>query len=175
MLFSLTLNGRAASQATALDADDALLAELWPTAYRIAWLILRDHMAAEDIAQESCVRAILKRRDLRQPQALHGWFRTLVTNLAITAHRRTERRQRRDAIPDRLERATDPDASGQLDLAHAIAQLDDELRVPVVLVYLAGFTSTEVARKLGIASSTVRCRLIAARNVLRPMLECSHV
>lgn len=170
----MTLAVPAPSQAAGLEDDEALLSALWATAYRIAWLILRDHMAAEDVAQESCVRAVLKRRFLREPEAMHGWFRTLVTNLAISARRRTDRRSRGDAAVIRDEHSTDRDVSGELDLADAIAQLDDELRLPVVLVYFGGFTSIDVARKLGIASSTVRCRLIAARNLLRPLLECSH-
>lgn len=169
-----TLDIPAPSQAEGLDADEALLSTLWPTAYRIAWLILRDHMAAEDVAQESCIQAVLKRRHLRRPEALHGWFRALVTNLAISARRRSDRRSRRDAGVIGVERATDSDVSRDVDLADAIARLDDDLRLPVVLVYFGGFTSVDVARKLGIAPSTVRCRLIEARNVLRPLLECSH-
>ncbi len=170
----ITLDTPAPSQAAVPALDEAMIVALWPTAYRIAWLVLRDHMAAEDVAQESCVQAVLKHRQLRQPEALHGWFRSLVTNLAISARRGMERRQKRDAAVVEPEFRTEPDVAVQFDLGNAIAQLDDDLRLPLVLVYFGGFTSTDVARKLGIAPSTVRCRLIEARNFLRPILECSH-
>jgi RNA polymerase sigma-70 factor, ECF subfamily len=161
-----------ASRAASDEDVEALILGLWPTAYRIAWLILRDEMAAEDVAQESCLRAIQRRSQLRDPSAMTAWFRSLVSHFALSRRRQSERRSHREApLDDRCEIPSIVDLSAHIDLAAAIERLGDELRVPLVLVCYGGFTSSEVARRLKIAPATVRYRLAAARNVLRPLLE----
>lgn len=151
---------------------EAAILELWPTAYRIAWLMLRDEMAAEDVAQESCLRAIQRRSQLRDPTAMTAWFRSVVSHLALSHRRQSDRRRRSESpLDDRCEIPGAVDMCAHVDLASAIERLGDELRIPLVLVCYGGFTSSEVARRLKIAPATVRYRLATARNILRPLLE----
>jgi RNA polymerase sigma-70 factor, ECF subfamily len=166
---AMTVDGAEA----AADGTDRTILALWPTAYRIARLILRDDMAAEDVAQESCVRALQRRSQLRDDAALAPWFRSLVTHLALSARRRAERRRKRETpVEEHFDAAsTSSDSAATLDLAAALERLDDSLRLPLVLVYHGGFTSVEVGRYLSIAPATVRYRLAVARNTLRPLLE----
>ena len=155
----------------AVDATDGTILALWPTAYRIARLILRDAMMAEDVAQESCVRALQRRSQIRDASALEPWFRSLVTHLALSARRRVERRRKREApVDERTEMASVSfDPSTAVDLAAAIERLGDDLRLPLILVYYGGSAGVEVARQLAIAPATVRYRLAVARNALRPL------
>src|SRR5580704_7622660 len=70
----------------------------WPRAYRAAFLIVHDHAAAEDIAQEAFVAAIrrLDRFDRRRPFA--PWLGAIVSNRAIDwARARSARREAADA------------------------------------------------------------------------------
>jgi RNA polymerase sigma-70 factor (ECF subfamily) len=152
------------------DVDQAILT-LWPTAYRIARLILRDEDAAQDVAQDSCMRALQQRTQLRNPNAIAPWFRVLVSNLALTHKRQAARRAHREIdLPDDLPLIA-PEPSACLDLAHAIARLSDDTRLPLVLHYYAGFSSAEIGKRLKIPAATVRYRLAAARTMLRPQLE----
>jgi RNA polymerase sigma-70 factor (ECF subfamily) len=172
MHMTITAPSAAAPLAAATDDVEETILALWPTAYRIAKLVLRDHMAAEDVAQESCVRALAKRKQLRDPIALESWFRALVTHRALSARRRIERQLLRETSGvERSEHSPQSDGAAAVDLAVAIENLDDDLRLAVILVYYGGYTSVQAASRLGIAASTVRYRLAEARKALRPLLE----
>src|SRR5256885_5825759 len=73
----------------------------WPAAYRAAFLIVHDHSAAEDIAQEALVAAIrnLERFDRRRP--LTPWLHRIVVNRAIDWTRVRNLRAEVFDVPDR--------------------------------------------------------------------------
>src|SRR5438067_10537413 len=77
------------------EADlELLFRRHWPRAYRAAFLIVHDHAAAEDIAQEAFLAAIrrLERFDRRRP--FGPWLGAIVANRAIDWVRaRTARRE----------------------------------------------------------------------------------
>src|SRR3954449_1672201 len=79
---------------------DWLFREHWPTAYRAAWLIVRDEATAEDIAQEGFLAALgaLERFDRKRP--FGPWLRTIVARRAIDAAR--ARAVRREVGPEPL-------------------------------------------------------------------------
>src|SRR5438477_1938013 len=87
----------------ALAGSESDLEELfrrhWPRAYRAAFLIVHDHAAAEDIAQEAFVAAIrtLDRFDRRRPFA--PWLGRIVTNRAIDWTRSRAARREVDREP----------------------------------------------------------------------------
>jgi len=140
---------------------DWLFREHWPSAYRAAWLIVRDEAAAEDIAQEGFLAALgaLERFDRKRP--FGPWLRTIVARRAIDAAR--ARAVRREvgaepltALPARED--IDPPALGD-DVLAAVAALPDEQRIPIALRHLLGFTPGEIADLLDLPRGTVNSRL----------------
>jgi RNA polymerase sigma-70 factor (ECF subfamily) len=151
--------------------EEALLEQLWPRAYRLAFLILRDHMASEEVAQESCFRAVLARGRLRDENKFDSWFKSIVTREALSARRsRARLRSREEIVADVPEGAAVADAAHDPDLANALSAMPDDARVPLVLFYYCGFTSDAIGRHLGIKAATIRYRLSAARDQLRKIL-----
>jgi RNA polymerase sigma-70 factor (ECF subfamily) len=144
-------------------SEDAL-AELfhacWPGAYRAAFLIVHDHAAAEDIAQEALVAAIraLDRFDRRRP--LRPWLHRIVVNRAIDWARlralRSEvlEREARDdgAASDERQRWSDP-------VLAALARLAPDQRAVIVLRHLLEYTPGEIAAMLELPRGTVNSRL----------------
>src|ERR1700752_2564349 len=89
------------------EADvELLFRRHWPRAYRAAFLVVHDHAAAEDLAQEAVVAAIrrLDRFDRRRPFA--PWLGAIVANRAIDWVR--ARAARREAGCDPLADALSP-------------------------------------------------------------------
>lgn len=140
-----------------------------PVVYRAARLILRDGPAAEDVAQETFVRAFRAagRRPVGDPAP---WLYRIAVNLALN---RLRSRRREEAALARLEPggAVDPEDAAvagttRSEVAEALGRLPDRLRVPVVLRYYLDLPEREIAAVLGIRPGTTKSRLHQARRLL---------
>jgi RNA polymerase sigma-70 factor (ECF subfamily) len=143
----------------------------WPRAYRAAFLIVHDHAAAEDIAQEAFLAAIrrLDRFDRRRP--FGPWLGAIVANRAIDWVRARTARREIDASPEPVapvDPATGP-YSGEL-LA-ALGSLSPEHRAVVVMRYVLEYTPGEIARALELPRGTVNSRLRRGLDVLESRLR----
>jgi RNA polymerase sigma-70 factor (ECF subfamily) len=159
-----------AAQAGSQDAFEELFRRHWRRAYRAAFLIVHDHGAAEDIAQEAFVAAIrtLERFDRRR--AFAPWLGRIVTNRAIDwARARAARRETHDPLPDRPSL---PEPAGYSDeLLRGMAGLSPDHRAVVVMRYVLEYTPGEIARALGLPRGTVNSRLRRALDALDSQLR----
>lgn len=144
----------------------------WPRAYRAAFMIVQDHAAAEDVAQEAFVAAIrrLDRFDRRRPFA--PWFGAIVANRAIDLIR--ARSARRETAEPGLEQPS-PSAlpSGRYsdEVLEALSALSPEQRAVVVMRYVLEYTPGEIAHALELPRGTVNSRLRRGLDVLEPRLR----
>jgi RNA polymerase sigma-70 factor (ECF subfamily) len=160
-----------ATVAAAARGDAAALAALversWDWAYRLAWRLLRNREAAEDVAQEACVAAVRALPGLRDPATYRAWFHRIVAHNAV--------RHARAPMTESIERidlaAFTHDVDDALDLNAAIDALSETLRVPVLLFYAFDMPTAEIARALRIPDGTVRWRLAEGRRRLRSILS----
>jgi RNA polymerase sigma-70 factor (ECF subfamily) len=155
------------------EADlELLFRRHWPRAYRAAFLIVHDHAAAEDVAQEAMVAAIrrLDRFDRRRPFA--PWLGAIVTNRAIDCLRaRSSRHEVSGAELELPGSAPEPLGRYSEDLMTALADLSPEHRTVVVMRYVLEYTPGEIARALGLPRGTVNSRLRRALDVLESQLS----
>jgi RNA polymerase sigma-70 factor (ECF subfamily) len=137
--------------------------------YRLARRLTRDAAAAEDLVQESFLRAARAAALPPAPAAAEAWLVKTLVRLVIDRSRR--RRVRSDAVPalGAPERAPDDPAAAAIarrDVAAALAALPPRRRAVVVLHELEERDAGEIARLLGIARGTVRWHLAAGRKEL---------
>jgi len=146
-----------------------LYAAHWRRAHRAAYLVVHDGAAAEDVAQDAFLAAIvaLDRFDRRRP--FGPWLHRIVVNRAIDWARREELR-RSAGDPDERHAADPPAETIGEDVMEALAQLPVEQRAVVVLRYLLDYTPGEVARMLDLPRGTVNSRLRRALDRLGGML-----
>jgi RNA polymerase sigma-70 factor (ECF subfamily) len=143
----------------------------WRRAYRVAYLIVHDHAAAEDIAQESFVAAVrtLDRFDRSQP--FTPWFSKIVTNRSIDwARSRAARREVADDLPEQTASGATNDGYSE-EVVRALASLSPEHRAVVVLRYVLEYTPGEIARVLEVPRGTVNSRLRRALDELEVKLR----
>jgi RNA polymerase sigma-70 factor (ECF subfamily) len=146
-----------------------LFESLRPDLLRFAHWLARDRAIAEDIVQESLLRAWRSRDALKDPAAARPWLLTIVRR----EHARLYERKRLELVP--LEEVVDSHAGprpAELDgdlftLRHAIMKLPLDYREPLILQVLGGFSSEEIARELALSTTAVLTRLFRARNKLR--------
>jgi RNA polymerase sigma-70 factor (ECF subfamily) len=132
----------------------------WPRAYRTAFLIVHDHAAAEDIAQEAFVQAIRRLDRFDRQRRFAPWLSAIVANRAIDWTRaRTARRESGQPAPETAAAAERPVGGYSEEVVHALANLTPEHRAVVVLRYALEFTPGEIARMLELPRGTVNSRL----------------
>jgi RNA polymerase sigma-70 factor, ECF subfamily len=144
-------------------------------AYRLARAILLDHGDAEDAVQEAVLSAWRRQGSMRDPARFDAWFERIVVNQC-----RDQLRKRRRAVvvapaPVGFDPAAAPAETGpDADLDRAIATLDVDHRIVVVMRYWQDRTVDDIAARLGIPSGTVKSRLHNALKAIRADLEASH-
>lgn len=149
-----------------------LLESFRPDLMRFAFWLARDRAVAEDVVQETMLRAWRARNELRDSAAVRPWLLTI-------ARRENARLHERKRLPtvDLDEAIASQDVGLALndidpeiaDLRRAIFALPDEYREPIVLQVLGGFSTGEIADALGLSLPAVLTRLFRARNKLREM------
>jgi len=145
--------------------------------YSVAYRLAGNHSDAEDVVQESLLR--VKRGLVNYtPGSLQGWLARIVTNVFLDETRRRKRRPQA-ALPDDPDRviAGGPGADEELamrslpdHLQSALAGLQDEFRVAVILCDVAGMSYSEIADQTGVPVGTVRSRVHRGRMKLREVL-----
>jgi RNA polymerase sigma-70 factor, ECF subfamily len=149
-----------------------LLESFRPDLMRFAFWLARDRAVAEDVVQETMLRAWRARSELRNSSALRPWLLTIVRRENARLH---ERKRLPTVDLDEVVASQDiglaiNDAGPEIaDLRRAILALPDEYREPIVLQVLGGFSTGEIAKELGLSVPAVLTRLFRARNKLKEM------
>ena len=147
----------------------ALCQSLRPDLVRFAFWLSRDRALAEDVVQESMLRAWKAQDSLLDEGAAKPWLLTIIRR----EYARTFERKRFATVDvDELIAKEEPmlAAAEEQDIADvraAIMKLPDEYREPLVLQVLMGYSTAEIARELDLSSAAVLTRLFRARRQLR--------
>jgi len=137
--------------------------------FRFAFWLARDRSIAEDVVQETLLRAWRSLDSLTDDGAARPWLLTI----ARREHARLFERKRLDTVNvDALTIAEDPalartDDHESADIHAAILALPDDYREPLVLQVLMGYSTDEIASQLGLTNGAVLTRLCRARQKLR--------
>ena len=119
---------------------------------------------AEDLAQEVLLYARSHLWQLRDPDRLTGWLRSIATRQTF----RLMGKRRRDPLEWDVYAPADPDL--RLDLADALRRLPARERAAVTLVYMLGYNENDTADALGIRRGTVAASLAHARTKMATWL-----
>jgi len=150
----------------------ALCQSLRPDLLRFAFWLCRDRALAEDVVQESMLRAWKAQDSLLDERAAKSWLLTIIRR----EYARTFERKRLTTVDvDELVAKEEPmlAAAEEQDLGEmraALFKLPVEYREPLVLQVLMGYSTAEIARELDLSAPAVLTRLFRARNRLRAAL-----
>ena len=143
--------------------------------FRYAVWLIRNKTIAEDVVQETYLRAWKSLDSLQDPKAAKSW---LITILRRENARRFERKQF-DLVDIDDVSIEDESHGNETELEYAelrklMAGLSDEYREPLMLQIIFGFSGDEIAAQLQLNKNTVMTRLFRARNQLKEALEGKH-
>jgi len=176
---------------TNLDADEfqAMLVDVLPSLYRYAFRLTRNRADAEDLVQDTALRAFRAMAQFELGTNFNAWMFRILTRGFWASHRRRQRRPNTvdfDDTPDLYLYARsaehglqwqgeDParaliDRLGAERVAEAIGQLPEEYGVVCTLCFMQDFAYHEIAEVLDVPVGTVRSRLHRGRKMLQKAL-----
>ena len=159
----------------ALDSDVALrrlFAEHGASVYRMARSVLRDPGLAEDVTQETFIRAWQRYDSYRGEAPILHWLLRIAHNLAVSTLR-TIREESTDPGRLALRDPVSPDdvVEDRLLIDQALDALDPLSRAVVVLREVEQLTYAEISEVLQVPMPTVKTRLFRARGLLRSLKD----
>ena len=140
-----------------------------PALRRYARALARDSDIADDLVQDTLVRA-LRSEKLFLGGDLRAWLYTILTNLNRNRRRSLARQPAMMELHDTTADASGTEAEGR-DISRALATLAEDQRAVLLLVVLEGLSYRDVADIQGVPISTVMSRLARARAHVRAVIE----
>jgi RNA polymerase sigma-70 factor (ECF subfamily) len=139
--------------------------------YRAAYRLVRKKSDADDLVQETCVRAIERLSELREAESVRPWLLTVMHNVFVDGSRRARRSPVADGhdrelaesvcpVPNPEERASMSQREERLH--HAWSQLERGHQILLAL-RAEGYSISEIAQITGIPTDALYARLYRAR------------
>lgn len=147
------------------------LADYVTSLRRYALVLTRNRDQAEDLVQETLVKAIAASDSWQPGSDLRVWLFRILHNTHISERRRAMVRQdARLMLPEPVEE-TDPTKRIELQqVLDALEQLPEAQRLPIVLVALKEMSYADAARTLDVPLGTFYSRLGRGREALRQIV-----
>jgi RNA polymerase sigma-70 factor (ECF subfamily) len=143
--------------------------------YNAALRLTRDRHAAEDVVQETVLRAYRTFDGFVEGTNVKAWLFTILHSVLVNRHHKERREPESlssEAASRALEQLADTGISGVIaspagaEIEAALAALPEQFRAAVLLVDLHDLTYEEAAAALGCKVGTIRSRLHRARALL---------
>jgi RNA polymerase sigma-70 factor (ECF subfamily) len=160
---------------------------LLPSLYGAALRMTRDPTDAEDLVQDTYLRAFRGFASFQEGTNLKAWLYRILTNSFINTYRKKQREPQTVEGPDDVDewylfdrlgaRSVESSAEDQVldqlpdeEVKHALESLPENFRLPVLLADVEGFAYKEIAEIMGTPIGTVMSRLHRGRKALEKAL-----
>lgn len=177
VLFSLVGMSDAELVRRARDGDTGALRDLvdrhYDDCWRYAFRVLGDRADAEDVVQETFLRAHAALANYREQAQFREWLFTILVNQCRNAAASRARRQQRFVaadIADAAQASVQPPPLPDDELARAVAQLEPAQREALLLRFGEDMDYDQMARATGASTSALKMRVKRACDRLRSIL-----
>jgi RNA polymerase sigma-70 factor (ECF subfamily) len=143
--------------------------------FRYAYWLCKSRQLAEDLTQETFMRAWRAFDSLQSEAAAKAWLFTILRRENARLYEKFQPElddidEFEAGLPD--THRVEPDQQMEMHLLYkAMQKLESEYREPLVLQVIGGFSGEEIASMLDLNNNTVMTRLFRARNKLRALLD----
>lgn len=146
-----------------------------------AMRLTRDINDAEDLIQETIVRALVNEDKFQEGTNIKAWLFTIMKNIFINDYRK---KVKRNTVIDTTDNLYYLNASSTIsnagerafvmnDIRNALMKISNELRVPFLMHY-KGYKYHEIAEQLNLPLGTVKSRIFFARKELKDLLTADY-
>ena len=148
---------------------ESLVGALYQDVYRYAYWLCKNQPLAEDLVQETFLRAWRSLESLQNDKAAKAWLFTILRRENARLYERY-RPELVDIEDQSIAEKGDQEPDSQMDrelLHNAINRLEADYREPLLLQVVGGFSGKEIADILELNNNTVMTRLFRARSKLK--------
>ena len=152
-----------------IESFGELCRRYYPAMAAIAYTILNDHQLAEDAAQESFARALVRIKSLKEKAKFAPWLAAICRNVAKDI---VKTRAKKISAKDisKVHKVENPDENDKL-IRRAIEKLPESAKDLVVLRYYDGLSYEQISSVLGISKATINGRLTRAKRKMADYMK----
>jgi RNA polymerase sigma-70 factor (ECF subfamily) len=177
-------------ETTAAQAVEQLIQDYGKLVFHVIFGLTNDWQESQDLTQETFVSAFRNIEAARTASGAQFQAKAWLLQIALNVTRMSWRRQKLHALPFSALQNGREDGSGEGEtpapheeipgeddpgtliaerdlVQRCLSQLSAAYRIPLLLSIVAGFSSQEIARMLGLQEATVRQRLVRARKAFQ--------
>ena len=159
-----------------LNGDKQAFAELvnryQHAVYNLAYRMTGNAADAEDLAQDTFIRAFKKLKQYRPEYAFRNWVLTICSNLTKNVFRKRTRQNEAESTHVEIRYLSEGAREHHnTELEAALASLSPTVRAPLILKHVEGLSYEEIATVLRIGVSAAKMRVKRARDDLNHMLS----
>lgn len=132
------------------------------TLYRVSYSQLSQKCDREDAVQECLFKAWQKRHQLKDERFMQTWVIRILLNECHNIRHKKRRETTLENVPDLVA-----PADADKEIHDALLDLEEALRLPIILHYIEGYTVKEIAKILRLPQGTVKSRMSRGRNRLK--------
>jgi RNA polymerase sigma-70 factor (ECF subfamily) len=151
-----------------LRAFESLVRACQADVWRFAYHLTRNRTVADDVTQETFLRAFKSLHSFRGQAKFTSWLLRIARNCAVDSYRRTrlETLVGDDMIDERPAPQGSSSAEDRIRIEQAVRKLQADLREPFVVIEILGFNYEETSAILGVKIGTLKSRMHRARAAL---------
>jgi len=142
--------------------------------FRFAFWLSHDRNIAEDLTQETCLRAWRNWHSLKDIQATKKWLFTILRREHARLYQ-SDKPQLLDVDTKELENLMVYDDFPTIELNDVLVKLPLTYREPLLLQVLGGFTCNEIGEIVGTSEAAVMARVSRARRMMRELLNDTDI
>lgn len=135
--------------------------------YRVARSIIQNDEDCADAIQETILKSYQNMKTLKEL----SFFKTWIIRILINECNLILRKRKRNVLPLQEASVMEHFNEEKIDLYNAVQQLEESLRVVVILYYFEDVSVKQLAEILKIAEGTIKSRLYRARTFLANLLD----
>lgn len=151
-------------------------------ALRTAKAILKSESLAADAVQETFIRIYKNSNQYDRSKSFKAWFNTILINECRRILEKEKKVtylnewQQEKKVEDIWHNGTQKELEDNIIVSNMVIgsmleQLEDKIRIPLILKYLQDMKIDEIAKVMGLNGNTVKSRLSSGRNKLRQLYK----
>ena len=150
---------------------EAVYADYFPLIYRYAWSLCRNETLAEDLAQETFLKAMRKIGSFRGDCKLEVWLCQIAKNTWYTHCKKQQRRHKHEELPFEPSFAHDDSREAAMELHRVLHRMEEPYKEVVSLRVFGELSYAQIAEIFGKTESWARVTFHRGKLKLRQMME----